>query len=138
MHLGCEIFLQWGTQFAINDIPIFLRGTLECAIFPKTGYPPTDKKEWARIFSTIKSFGLNHVRFHSWCPPEAAFNMADSLGVYLQIECSSWANWGTGLGDGAPLINTSMTRPIELLIRMETILHFVLWLTEMNPEAKIM
>ncbi len=92
-----------GTQFAINDIPIFLRGTLECAIFPKTGYPPTDKKEWARIFSTIKSFGLNHVRFHSWCPPEAAFNMADSLGVYLQIECSSWANWGTGLGDGTSI-----------------------------------
>ena len=92
-----------GTQFTINDVPIFLRGTLECAIFPKTGYPPTDKKEWARIFSTIKSFGLNHIRFHSWCPPEAAFNMADSLGVYLQIECSSWANQGTGLGDGAPI-----------------------------------
>jgi hypothetical protein len=80
-----------------------LRGTLECAIFPKTGYPPTDVDEWKRIFNVVKSHGLNHVRFHSWCPPEAAFNAADELGVYLQVECSSWANQSTTLGDGLPI-----------------------------------
>jgi hypothetical protein len=103
VQFGMRNVSRQGTQFTINDTPIFLRGTLECAIFPKTGYPPTTPREWIHIFNTVKSFGLNHVRFHSWCPPEAAFNVADSLGVYLQIECSSWANQGTELGDGAPI-----------------------------------
>jgi beta-galactosidase/beta-glucuronidase len=81
-----------GTQFTINGTPVFMRGTLECAIFPKTGYPPTDVAAWQRIFATCKTYGLNHLRFHSWCPPEAAFTAADQAGMYLQIECSSWAN----------------------------------------------
>jgi hypothetical protein len=90
-------------QFTVNGTPIFLRGTLECAIFPKTGYPPTDKAQWKRIFAICKSYGLNHIRFHSWCPPEAAFDVADSMGFYLQIESSSWANWSTSIGDGKPV-----------------------------------
>jgi hypothetical protein len=75
-----------GTQFVINGRPILLRGTLECAIFPATGYPPTDLEAWQRIFRVIKSYGLNFMRFHSWCPPEAAFAAADLEGVYLQPE----------------------------------------------------
>jgi hypothetical protein len=43
------------------------------------------------------------MRFHSWCPPEAAFIAADQLGFYLQIEASSWANQGATIGDGEPL-----------------------------------
>ncbi|WP_310558527.1 sugar-binding domain-containing protein [Flavobacterium sp.] len=92
-----------GKQLLINGKPLFLRGTLECAIFPKTGFPPTDKAEWLRIFSIARAHGLNHFRFHSWCPPEAAFEAADQAGFYLQIECSSWANQSTTLGDGKPL-----------------------------------
>ena len=75
-----------GTQFLLNGRPIFLRGTLECAIFPLTGYPPTDVPAWQRIFRVLKSYGLNFMRFHSWCPPEAAFAAADIEGVYLQVE----------------------------------------------------
>ena len=75
-----------GTQFVLNGRPIFLRGTLECAIFPRTGYPPTDVPAWQRIFRVLKSYGLNFMRFHSWCPPEAAFAAADIEGVYLQVE----------------------------------------------------
>ena len=92
-----------GTQFTINGRPMFLRGTLECAIFPLTGYPPTDVEHWRRIIGTCKAYGLNHMRFHSWCPPEAAFVAADELGFYLQVECASWANSGAKLGDGNPL-----------------------------------
>ncbi len=92
-----------GTQFTINNRIIFLRGTLECAIFPKTGYPSTDVNEWTRIFKVCKNFGLNHMRFHSWCPPEAAFIAADNVGIYLHVECSSWANQGSSLGDGKPI-----------------------------------
>ena len=75
-----------GTQFVLNGRPIFLRGTLECAVFPLTGYPPTDVPAWQRIFRVLKSYGLNFMRFHSWCPPEAAFAAADIEGVYLQVE----------------------------------------------------
>ena len=100
---GMRNFSAKNTQFMINGRLTFLRGTLECAIFPKTGFPPTDIKEWLRIFKICRSYGLNHVRFHSWCPPEAAFDAADQTGFYLQIECSSWANQGATIGDGTPL-----------------------------------
>jgi len=100
---GMRDFASKGTQFTINGRPTFLRGTLECAIFPKTGYPPTDVASWSHIFDVCKSYGLNHMRFHSWTPPEAAFIAADRAGFYLQIENSSWANQGASIGDGKPL-----------------------------------
>lgn len=90
-------------RLTINGRPVFMRGTLDCAAFPLTGYPPTDKEEWVKIFSAIKAHGLNHVRYHSWCPPEAAFEVADEMGVYLEIECSSWANTTSSIGDGKPI-----------------------------------
>jgi len=82
--------------FAINGRKTFLRGTLECCIFPLTGYPPTDVKSWKRIIRICKEHGLNHIRFHSWCPPEAAFVAADELGFYYQVECGVWTNPGNG------------------------------------------
>jgi hypothetical protein len=92
-----------GTQIAINQRPIFLRGTLDCAAFPLTGFPPTDVESWKRIVRVCQAHGLNHIRFHSWCPPEAAFVAADELGFYYQVECSSWANQGSGVGEGRTL-----------------------------------
>ena len=92
-----------GTQFTVNGRAAFLRGTLECAIFPKTGHPPTDVAAWQRIVSIAKAHGLNTIRFHSWCPPEAAFAAADALGFYYQVEVASWANGSTRLGGGLPI-----------------------------------
>jgi hypothetical protein len=92
-----------GTQFLLNGRKTFFRGTLECAIFPKTGHPPTDMDSWRRIIRVAKAHGLNMIRFHSWCPPEAAFVAADELGFYYQVEVSSWANSSTSLGDGKPV-----------------------------------
>ncbi len=100
---GLRDFKVDGTRFAINGRPVFLRGTLECAIFPKTGYPPTGTEYWKKIYTAVKDHGLNHVRFHSWCPPEAAFVAADEMGVFLQVECGSWANQSTQLGSGFPV-----------------------------------
>ncbi len=100
---GMREFRAEGTRFAVNGHKVFLRGTLECCIFPLTGYPPTDVKSWHKVLQTCKEYGLNNIRFHSWCPPEAAFTAADKLGLYLQVECSSWANQGTGLGEGSPV-----------------------------------
>lgn len=105
-----------GRRLTINGRPLFLRGTLDCAVFPKTGYPPTDRASWLKIFTTCREFGLNHIRFHSWCPPEAAFDAADQLGLYLEVECSSWANNSTTLGDGRP-IDRFVAEEAEAIVR---------------------
>ena len=103
VDFGMREFRTNGTRFEINGQPVFLRGTLECCIFPLTGYPPTDAEEWERVLQICKDYGLNNIRFHSWCPPGAAFVAADKLGIYFHIECSSWANQGTTIGDGGPI-----------------------------------
>jgi hypothetical protein len=100
VDFGMREFKTKGTRFEVNGHPVFLRGTTECCIFPLTGYPPSDTASWAKILRTCKDYGLNHMRFHSYCPPEAAFIAADKLGIYLHVECSSWANQGTAIGDG--------------------------------------
>jgi hypothetical protein len=79
-----------GKQMLLNGKPVFLRGTLECAIFPKTGHPPVTVQDWTKQFKSAQAYGLNHLRFHSWCPPEAAFVAADQLGFYLQVEAPNW------------------------------------------------
>ncbi|WP_295124871.1 sugar-binding domain-containing protein [uncultured Chitinophaga sp.] len=86
-----------GSKITINGKPVFLRGTLECAIFPLTGHPPTDTASWARIYRIMRAHGLNHLRFHSYCPPEAAFVAADNAGIYLSVEVDAWATFGEGL-----------------------------------------
>jgi len=88
-----------GRQLTLNGHPLFLRGTLECCIFPLTGYPPTDVESWKRMIRVCKQHGLNHIRFHSWCPPEAAFVAADELGFYYQVEIAAWC----AVGDGKPI-----------------------------------
>ncbi|MBK0384076.1 beta-galactosidase [Pedobacter sp. SD-b] len=103
VDFGMREFAAQGKQFLMNGKPVFLRGTLDCAAYPITGYPPTDINSWITIFSKLKSYGLNHVRYHSWTPPEAAFEAADKLGFYLQVECSSWANGDARVGEGWPL-----------------------------------
>ena len=97
---GWRDFVAQGTQFLVNDRPIFLRGTQDAGNFPLTGYPVMDVEAWRRIFGIVREHGLNHVRFHSWCPPEAAFEVADEMGMYLQVECGIWANQGAVIGDG--------------------------------------
>ena len=89
-----------GPQFYLNGKPIWLRGTVENCCFPKTGYPPTDEASWLRIFEKCREYGLNHMRFHSYCPPEAAFAAADKMGFYLQPEGPSWPNHGVKLRRG--------------------------------------
>ena len=89
---GCDIML--------NGRPIYVRGTVENCNFPLTGYPPTDVESWKKIIQKCKDYGINTMRFHSYCPPEAAFIAADSLGFYLQPEGPSWPNHGVKLNHG--------------------------------------
>ncbi|WP_338395233.1 glycoside hydrolase family 2 TIM barrel-domain containing protein [Fulvitalea axinellae] len=82
-----------GTKVTVNGQPVFLRGNLDCVHFPLTGYASCELDDWERIFKIYKSHGLNHVRFHSWCPPEAAFKAANRVGIYIQAEASIWIDW---------------------------------------------
>lgn len=79
-----------GTRFVINGRESFIRSSVNSAEFPLTGYPSMDRQYWLKIFTTCKNYGLNGMRFHSWCPPEAAFEVADEMGMYLQVENSDW------------------------------------------------
>ncbi|MFV0471692.1 MAG: glycoside hydrolase family 2 TIM barrel-domain containing protein [Paludibacteraceae bacterium] len=93
----------------INGKPVFLRGNLDCVHFPLTGYPSCNINDWERIFRIYKDYGLNHVRFHSWCPPEAAFKAADRIGIYIQAEASIWIDWWMSVDNterGRPEMNT--------------------------------
>jgi hypothetical protein len=50
-----------------------------------------EKEEWANLIAQAKAYGLNHLRFHSWCPPKAAFEAADEAGFYYQVELPHWS-----------------------------------------------
>ena len=86
VNFGMRDFTKQRNRLLINGRRVFLRGKNDCCFFPLTGYPPMEKAGWFRVFSIAKSYGINHYRFHSWCPPEAAFEAADELGVYFQVE----------------------------------------------------
>lgn len=105
-----------GTRFTLNGRPIFLRGEVECAAFPLTGYPPTTEPYWEKIMTTLRQYGLNHLRFHSWCPPKAAFDVADRLGIYLYVESPLWANQGSAVGTGG-LVDTFIYDESERILR---------------------
>lgn len=108
IRFGFRTIERRGNRLFLNGAPLFLRGNLDCCNFPLTGYPPTDKTEWGRIFARLKQQGVNQVRFHSWCPPAAAFEAADEMGVFLSPEVL-WIDWwmtkkdprvvGVGKGD---------------------------------------
>ncbi|MBX7257721.1 MAG: hypothetical protein K1Y02_15275, partial [Candidatus Hydrogenedentes bacterium] len=94
VRFGLRDIATNGTQFTLNGRPYFVRGTLECCIFPLTGYPAMDVQHWRRMMETAKQYGLNHFRFHSWCPPEAAFIAADETGITFQVETPVWGDLG--------------------------------------------
>ena len=103
-----------GRWICINGQKTLLRGTVENCCFPETGYAPMDVASWERVFRICKSYGLNHMRFHSFCPPEAAFIAADLTGMYLQPEGPSWPNHGSALGYGWPIDKYLMDETIRI------------------------
>lgn len=97
----------------LNGKNRYLRGNLDCAVFPLTGYPATDKGSWLRILQSYKDFGFNHVRFHSWTPPKAAFEAADELGLYVLSEIfwrDGWMGKGLEIEKVEPFLRTELRR----------------------------
>ncbi len=90
ISFGLREFRAEGNEFTINGQPTMLRGKHDGLIFPLTGYAPTDVNEWLRILQTAQSYGINHYRFHTCCPPDAAFTAADLLGIYMEPELPFW------------------------------------------------
>ncbi|WP_201005452.1 glycoside hydrolase family 2 TIM barrel-domain containing protein [Paenibacillus glycanilyticus] len=87
---GLRSFRAEGSSFTINGEKTFLRGKHDGLIFPLTGFAPTTVEEWLQVLNTAKSYGINHYRFHTACPPEAAFEAADLLGIYMEPELPFW------------------------------------------------
>lgn len=95
---GLRKFSTTETEFLINGTPTFLRGKHDGLIFPMTGAVPTTVEEWIRVMKISKSYGINHYRFHTCCPPEAAFTAADYLGIYMEPQLPFWGTM-TAPGD---------------------------------------
>lgn len=91
IRFGIRSFGDNGSgRLALNGRAIFLRGEANCAEYPETGHPPMTIPEWKEMLLKYRSYGINFVRFHSHCEPEAAFAAADELGMLLQPELSHW------------------------------------------------
>ncbi|MCI9409601.1 MAG: beta-glucuronidase [Oscillospiraceae bacterium] len=87
---GMRKFETRGTDFLLNGEKIFLRGKHDGMIFPMTGAAPTDTEGWLTVMKTAREHGINHYRFHTCCPPDAAFRAADELGIYMEPELPFW------------------------------------------------
>lgn len=114
-------------KIIVNNVPTFIRGNQECLGYPLTGYPPMDLASWKKIFRIYKSYGLNQVRFHSVCPPDAAFQAADEVGIYMMVELV-WMTSRSALADIRPISATigmpkglgNSDRTIDSFVEKET------------------
>jgi hypothetical protein len=97
MKAGLRDFKATPDGFTINGHKVFLRGKHDACVFPLTGYPPMDEAGWERVFRIAKSYGLNHYRFHTFTPPEAAYAAADKVGIYIHCELPIW--WAVDFTD---------------------------------------
>lgn len=77
-------------DFMINGTPVKLRGKHDGLLFPLTGAAPMDVHEWLKVMGTALRYGINHYRYHTCCPPEAAFTAADLLGIIMEPELPFW------------------------------------------------
>lgn len=93
VNFGLRNFEVDGMHFSINGNETFLRGKHDACVFPLTGYTAMDVEEWRRYFRICKEYGINHCRFHSWCPPKACFDAADLEGIFLQPELPIWGSF---------------------------------------------
>lgn len=112
VSFGLRKFATQGVEFTINGRLTHLRGNHDGGGFPLTGYPPMDVESWRKILTTYRNWGINHVRFHSWCPPQAAFTAADELGIYLQPEPGMWNPFSKG-SDITKMVYTETERMIR-------------------------
>lgn len=123
-RIGFRTFERKGNRLFINGKPLFVRGNLENCHFPLSGYPTTDKASWLKILKAQKDQGANQIRFHTWCPPQAAFDAADELGILLSPEAGIWIDgWMTstfpylkGLGKGPESVDVFVQNELRRIL----------------------
>jgi len=99
VETGLREFRAKDRQFSINGRPTFLRGKHDGCVFPLTGHPPMTTEGWLDYLGKVRAWGFNHIRCHTWIPPEAAFAAADRLGMYLQPELPFWGTFDAKVRD---------------------------------------
>lgn len=100
IKFGMREFKADGMEFRINGEPVFLRGKHDGLVFPITGAAPADVESWVKVLKTAKDYGINHYRFHTCCPPDAAFTAADMVGIYMEPELPFWGTLPAENEDG--------------------------------------
>ncbi len=100
VDFGVREFRHRGGQFTINGRTTFLRGKHDGCVFPLTGHPPMEADGWIKYLQVCKDYGINHIRCHTWTPPEAALEAADRLGIYFQPELPFWGEFIQSTYDG--------------------------------------
>ncbi|MGN0598359.1 MAG: beta-glucuronidase [Oscillospiraceae bacterium] len=100
VDFGMKKYETNGRKLLVNGERAFLRGKHDGMIFPMTGAAPMDKASWLKVMKTAKEHGINHYRFHTCCPPKAAFEAADELGIYMEPELPFWGTVEEELNDG--------------------------------------
>ncbi|MFI3321068.1 MAG: hypothetical protein R3Y50_00905 [Rikenellaceae bacterium] len=90
-NFGMREISSDGKFFYVNGKKVYMRGNVDCAVYPEYGYPPMSVEQWREVMKKHKEYGLNFVRYHSWTPPMEAFVAADELGLYLAPEIHEWS-----------------------------------------------
>lgn len=126
---GMRSFRANGKKLELNRVPVFLRGYVDCCIFPLTGYPVWDKQHYVQQFRTAKSYGFNHVRLHGWSAPRPFWEAADEEGMLVQAELPHWSRWFENRDVKAPAeIMLFLTRELKgLLHSLHTHPSFVMF-----------
>lgn len=116
-RFGMRAFEAHGKQLILNGTPVFLRGYVDCCIFPLTGYPVWDYEHYVRQFRIAKSYGFNHVRLHGWSPPEPFWEAADEEGMLVQAELPHWSRFYEKRDVSAPPeIQTYLAQELDRLL----------------------
>ncbi|MFA9558310.1 glycoside hydrolase family 2 protein [Evansella sp. AB-rgal1] len=115
--IGLRQFETKGKDFLLNGEPVFLRGYVDCCIFPETGYPSWDIDHYRKQFRIVKEHGFNHVRLHGWTPPKPFWIAADEAGMLVQTELPHWSFHYTDRNTAAPTeVNAFFYRELERII----------------------
>lgn len=122
IRVGLREISTQGKNILLNGRPVFLRGYVDCCIFPLTGYPSWDIEHYRRQFRIARSYGFNHVRLHSWTAPEPFWQAADELGMLVQSELPNWTvHYGHMEKEPPQDVHDYFLRELDSIVRA---LHF--------------
>lgn len=115
---GVRSFATNGKQLELNGTPVYLRGYVDCCIFPLTGYPVWDKEHYLQQLRIARSYGFNHVRLHGWSAPEPFWEAADEAGMLVQAELPHWSRFFELSDQSAPAeVLSYLTQELDGLLQ---------------------